>query len=90
MNHVPYVILGTCVNDAACVKACPVDAIHPTPLEADFATADMLYIDSAVCVSCNACAEACPVQAIVPADRLPERFAIYREINVRLAQARPR
>jgi ferredoxin--NADP+ reductase len=82
MNHVPYVILGTCVNDAACVKACPVDAIHPTPLEADFATADMLYIDSAVCVSCNACAEACPVQA--------ERFAIYREINVRLAQARPR
>lgn len=85
-----YVIVGICINDAACVKVCPVDSIHPAPHEPDFATADMLYIDPDTCIDCNACAEACPVRAIMPADRLPEQLARYREINAQYAQARRR
>ena len=31
-----YVITGACTKDAACVDACPVDAIHPTTSEPAF------------------------------------------------------
>jgi ferredoxin--NADP+ reductase len=82
-----YVIVGTCINDAACVTVCPVDAIHPTPDDPAFAGADMLFIDPRACLDCNACAEACPVRAILPADRLPQALARYREINAELAEA---
>ncbi len=85
-----YVIVGTCVNDTACIKACPVDAIHPTPREPGFAEADMLYIDPETCIDCNACAEACPVRAVLPAGELPLRLQRYREINAWYAQTRPR
>ena len=85
-----YVIVGTCVNDTACIKACPVDAIHPTPREPGFAAADMLYIDPEACIDCNACAEACPVRAVLPADELPLRLQRYREINAWYAKARLR
>ncbi len=40
-----YVITQTCCNDASCVSACPVNCIHPTPEEAEFATTEMLYIE---------------------------------------------
>ena len=76
-----YVIVGTCINDSACVEVCPVDCIHPTPAEPGFASADMLYIDPRVCIDCNACAEACPIGAVMPAARLPAHWARYREIN---------
>jgi formate hydrogenlyase subunit 6/NADH:ubiquinone oxidoreductase subunit I len=26
-----YVIAGSCIKDDACIEACPVDCIHPTP-----------------------------------------------------------
>lgn len=81
-----YVIVGTCVNDGACVDACPVNAIRPTPSEPAFATADMLFIDPVLCVDCNACAEICPVDAILPEDRLPPHLARYREINADMAR----
>jgi NAD-dependent dihydropyrimidine dehydrogenase PreA subunit len=83
-----YVIVGTCVNDGACVDVCPVDCIHPTPDEPGFKTADMLYIDPIVCVHCNACAEACPIGAILPEDQLPPHLQRYREINAELALSR--
>jgi ferredoxin--NADP+ reductase len=82
-----YVIVGTCINDAACVAVCPVNCIHPTPNEAGFKTADMLYIDPTICIDCNACAEACPVDAILPADQLPPHLQRYREINAELSSA---
>lgn len=85
-----YVIIGTCINDGACVDVCPVNCIHPTPGEAGFATADMLYIDPTVCVHCNACAEACPIAAIMPADKLPAHLARYEQINAEYARSRPR
>jgi ferredoxin--NADP+ reductase len=87
---VAYVIIGTCINDSACVDVCPVDCIHPTPSEPGFATADMLYIDPEVCVDCNACAEACPVSAVLPESRLPPQLARYRTINAEFAKARVR
>ncbi|GAB2864852.1 FAD-dependent oxidoreductase [Actinocorallia aurea] len=77
----PHVVTRSCCNDANCVYACPVNCIHPTPDEPDFATAEMLYIDPAACVDCGACMTACPVGAIRPhsalgADQLP-----FLEIN---------
>lgn len=75
-----YVILGSCVNDAACVPVCPVDCIHPRPDEPDFLKAEMLYINPDVCVNCGACADACPISAIVP-DLSTTDHRIYAEIN---------
>ena len=66
-----YVITQYCCNDAVCVDVCPVDCIHPTPDEPDYAVAEQLYIDPAVCVDCNACLEACPVDAIFREEDLP-------------------
>lgn len=83
-----YVIVGTCINDSACVDVCPVDCIHPTPREAGFASADMLYIDPEICIDCNACAEACPVNAVMPAHKLPPHLVRYREINADFSKAR--
>jgi NAD-dependent dihydropyrimidine dehydrogenase PreA subunit len=76
-----YVIVGSCINDAACVAVCPVDCIRPTPDAPGFPGAEMLYIDADVCIDCHACAEACPIDAIFPANRLPARWAAYQEIN---------
>ena len=59
-----YVITQNCCNDAACVPVCPVNCIHPTPDEPDYATAEMLYIDPDGCIDCGACMDACPVNAI--------------------------
>jgi ferredoxin len=83
-----YVIVGSCINDSACVDACPVNCIHPTPQEPGFASADMLYIDPDLCVDCNACAEACPIGAVMPASQLPPEWQRYREINAAWSRAR--
>lgn len=76
-----YVILGSCVLDTACVDACPVDCIHPRPVDPDFGSAEMLYIDPDACVNCNACREACPVDAIAPEDELPADLHVYTALN---------
>nr|WP_206675516.1 ferredoxin family protein [Solimonas terrae] len=83
-----YVILGTCINDAACVDVCPVACIHPAPAEAGFATADMLYIDPQICIDCNACAEACPINAIVREQDLTPKLLRYKTLNAEMALAR--
>ena len=66
----PHVITQSCCSDGSCVYACPVNCIHPSPDEAGFATAEMLYIDPAACVDCGACVSACPVGAIAADTRL--------------------
>ncbi|MFC9789062.1 FAD-dependent oxidoreductase [Rhodococcus sp. NPDC127528] len=76
-----YVITQACCNDASCVATCPVNCIHPTPDEAQFATTEMLYIEPDTCIDCGACVDACPVAAIFPADELGESDARYAEIN---------
>ncbi|HLS75414.1 MAG TPA: FAD-dependent oxidoreductase [Nocardia sp.] len=87
----PYVVTQSCCSDASCVYACPVNCIHPTPDEPDFATAEMLYVDPAACVDCGACATACPVDAITSSKKLTEAQLPFVEINAAFyRQQRPR
>jgi ferredoxin--NADP+ reductase len=78
---VPHVVTQACCGDAACAFACPVNCIHPTPDEPDFATSDMVYIDPQACVDCGACVRACPVGAIKPASRLTPDEQVFVELN---------
>ncbi|OZE93158.1 ferredoxin [Rhodococcus sp. 14-2686-1-2] len=85
-----YVITQNCCNDATCVAVCPVDCIHPTPDEANYARTEMLYIDAASCIDCGACSDVCPVDAIVPDDTLSATQASYLDINAEYFVANPR
>lgn len=85
----PHVVTQACCADASCVHACPVNCIHPTPDEPDFATAEMLYIDPVSCVDCGACVGACPVGAIVPDSKLPEEQQDFLGINEALSDPEP-
>jgi ferredoxin--NADP+ reductase len=76
-----YVITQSCCNDAACVPACPVNCIHPTPDEPGYGTAEMLYVDPDGCIECGACLDACPVSAIGPDYDLPEGFLRFEDLN---------
>ena len=76
-----YVITQSCCNDAACVPACPVNCIHPTPDEPDYATAEMLYIDPGSCIDCAACLDACPVNAISADYDLPDELVRFTDLN---------
>jgi ferredoxin--NADP+ reductase len=78
---VTYVITQNCCNDAACVPACPVNCIHPTPGEAGYATTEMLYIDPTTCIDCGACFDVCPVDAILPEHAIPPHALVYKELN---------
>ena len=72
-----YIIAEPCVDvkDKACVPACPVDCIYEGPR--------MLYIHPEECIDCGACVEPCPVTAIFPEDELPEKWALYTEVNAK-------
>lgn len=85
----PHVITQACCNDASCVFACPVNCIHPTPDEPDFATSEMLYIDPEACVDCGACVRACPVDAIVPHTKVMPEQLPFVEINRSFYPERP-
>ena len=78
-----YVITEPCIGtkDSSCVTVCPVDCIHPTPDEPEFATREMLYIDPEECIDCDACVEACPVDAIFPEDQVPDAWQRFIAIN---------
>ena len=78
-----YVITSPCVGvkDASCVDVCPVDCIHPTKDEADFATVEMLYINPDECIDCGACEPACPVAAIFEESAVPAADKQYIQIN---------
>jgi NAD-dependent dihydropyrimidine dehydrogenase PreA subunit len=78
-----YIITDPCIGtkDTACVEVCPVDCIHPTESDPDFADRTMLFIDPETCIDCDACAPVCPVSAIYPEDELPDSQAEFVEIN---------
>ncbi|MFZ2173416.1 MAG: FAD-dependent oxidoreductase [Rhodococcus sp. (in: high G+C Gram-positive bacteria)] len=84
-----YVITQPCCNDASCVDVCPVNCIHPTPDEPQFATTEMLYIDPDTCIDCGACVEECPVEAIYAENDLEEVDAPYLDINARYYTKHP-
>ena len=83
-----YVIAEPCINtkDTACVDACPVDCIHPKKDEAEFETAEMLYIDPTECIYCGACVPVCPVTAIFALDDLPDKWKHFTDINANYYQ----
>ncbi|WP_148575353.1 FAD-dependent oxidoreductase [Nocardioides caldifontis] len=76
-----FAITQNCCNDATCVSVCPVNCIHPTPEEREFAESEMLYIDPKTCIDCGACADACPVEAIFPIQQLTGSDQVYADIN---------
>lgn len=77
----PHLITQNCCNDAECVPVCPVNCIHPTPDEPDYATAEMLYIDPDGCIDCGACIPACPVDAIVADYEMDDAALPFLELN---------
>ena len=82
-TQMAYIIAEPCIGtkDTACVDACPVDCIHPKKDEANFAEAEMLYIDPVECIDCGACVPVCPVSAIFALDDLPEKWAEFTAKN---------
>ena len=76
-----YVITQNRCNDASCAPVCPVNCIHPTPDDPDFATAEMLYIDPDTCIDWGACPDACPVRAIEPDFDLLAHDAPFLDLN---------
>jgi ferredoxin/flavodoxin---NADP+ reductase len=85
----PHVITQSCCSDGSCVYACPVNCIHPSPDEPEFASAEMLYIDPVACVDCGACVSACPVGAIAPDARLTTEQLPFIELNASFYPDRP-
>jgi NAD-dependent dihydropyrimidine dehydrogenase PreA subunit len=83
MNKMAYVITEPCigVKDAACVGACPVDAIHPGPNELEFDEYPQLYINPDECIDCGACEAACPSIAIFEESAVPEKWQSFIQIN---------
>jgi ferredoxin--NADP+ reductase len=63
------------------VYSCPVNCIHPSPDEPEFARAEMLYIDPDACVDCGACVSACPVGAIRADTRLADEQLPFIAVN---------
>ncbi|MEZ6232975.1 MAG: ferredoxin family protein [Phycisphaerales bacterium] len=80
----PHIIAQPCIGtkDTSCVEVCPVDCIHPTSQEPDFATAEQLFIDPDTCIDCGLCVDECPVKAIFPQEDLPEKWNNYVELNL--------
>ncbi len=78
-----YTITQPCIGtkDTACVEVCPVECIHPTKNEAEFAKVEQLYIDPATCIDCGACQAVCPVTAIFPNEQVPDQWKNFIEIN---------
>ena len=71
-----HIIAQPCIGtkDTACVTVCPVDCIHPTKDEPNFAAEEMLYIDPDTCIDCGACVPECPYAAIFPEDEVPAAY----------------
>jgi len=78
-----YIITNPCIGskDASCVDVCPVDCIHPSPSEPEFAKVEQLYINPDECIDCGACEPACPVNAIFQEAEIPEEWKKYSSVN---------
>jgi ferredoxin len=82
--RMPHIITEPCIGtkDASCVAVCPVDCIHPTKNEPDFATATQLFIDPDTCIDCALCVDECPVKAIFQQEDVPSEWNKYVQVNL--------
>ncbi len=80
----PHIICEPCIGtkDTSCVEVCPVDCIHPTADEPEYADAEQLYIDPDTCIDCGLCVDECPVKAILPEEDVPPEWNKYIQINL--------
>ena len=76
-----YVITTTCTKDEHCIDTCPVNCIHPTKDEPDFATAAQLYVNPTECIDCGACIPVCPTTSIFNLEELPAEFQEFVQKN---------
>ncbi len=86
-----FVITLPCigVKDTACITACPVDCIHPTKEEAEFAAAEMLYIDPSNCICCGLCVDECPASAIFDEQDVPAEWNDFIRRNAEWYEKKP-
>ncbi len=72
-----YVICEPCKlsNEGACSRICPVDCIYTDE------GSDQYFINPDECIDCGACEPVCPVSAIFPAQKVPDRWKTYIEVN---------
>lgn len=78
-----YVITSPCIGikDGACVDACPVDCIHPSRADPDYAHFNQLFINPEECIDCGACEPACPVAAIFEESAVPAHEQPFIALN---------
>src|SRR5882672_9605525 len=78
-----FVVAEPCIKCkyTDCVDVCPVDCFHEGK--------NMLVIDPDECIDCGACEPECPTTAIYAEDDLPEKWAEFVELNVKLARQWP-
>ena len=72
-----YAIIDSCTKDEHCIETCPVNCIHPTKEEADFATAPQLYVNPIDCIDCGACIPVCPTGSIFALDDMPAEHQAF-------------
>jgi ferredoxin len=79
-----FIIAEPCISvkDKACIDVCPMDCIHGGDKD------EKIYIDPDESNDCDGCVPVCPVEAIFPADKVPEKWKAYVQINANYFKAR--
>lgn len=78
-----HVVTEPCIGckNTVCVTVCPVDCFHED--------VDTLWIDPDECIDCGACIPECPEDAIFEAEKVPEKWKHYIQLNAEKAGALP-
>lgn len=64
-----------------CVKCKYTDCVAVCPVECFYEGENTLAIHPDECIDCGACEPECPTTAIFEESALPDKWAVYREIN---------
>jgi ferredoxin len=64
-----------------CIGCKYTDCVVVCPMECFFGDDTQLYIDPDDCIDCGACVNECPVEAIYMDDNVPQKWAVYVQLN---------